>query len=106
MANLRKRVAACDLTRKRPTPEDQNANEQESEQLDNRPLLPKVCWPFVWCTYTRRQIRAIPAVSGYNKLRIHFDVKKRYTSLILVRPIVGRAIYQNQQAITNFKYVH
>lgn len=42
MANLRKRVAACDLTRKRPTPEDQNANEPESEQLDNRPLLPKV----------------------------------------------------------------
>lgn len=46
MANLRKRVAACDLTRKRPTQEDQNANEPESEQLDNRPLLPKVS--FVW----------------------------------------------------------
>lgn len=42
MANLRKRVAACDLTRKRPTPEDQNANEPENELLDNRPLLPKV----------------------------------------------------------------
>lgn len=43
MANLRKRVAACDLTRTRPTPEDPNANEAEQEQLDNRPLLPKVC---------------------------------------------------------------
>lgn len=45
MANLRKRVAACDLTRTRPTPEDPNANanETEQEQLDNRPLLPKVC---------------------------------------------------------------
>ncbi|KAG4079285.1 hypothetical protein HA402_007977 [Bradysia odoriphaga] len=42
MANLRKRVAACDLTRTRPTPEDLNANEAEQEQLDNRPLLPKV----------------------------------------------------------------
>lgn len=44
MANLRKRVAACDLTRTRPTPEDLNANEAEQEQLDNRPLLPKVCY--------------------------------------------------------------
>lgn len=42
MANLRKRVAACDLTRTRPTSEDLNANEAEQEQLDNRPLLPKV----------------------------------------------------------------
>ncbi|KAJ6647706.1 hypothetical protein Bhyg_02929, partial [Pseudolycoriella hygida] len=40
MANLRKRVAACDLPRMKPTPEDPNANESE-EQLDNRPLLPK-----------------------------------------------------------------
>lgn len=44
MANLRKRVAACDLTRKRPTPDDPNANETEQEQLDNRPLLPKVLY--------------------------------------------------------------
>lgn len=43
MANLRKRVAACDLTRNRPTTDDPNANETEQEQLDNRPLLPKVC---------------------------------------------------------------
>lgn len=42
MANLRKRVAACDLTRKRPTPEEPNANEPDNEQLDNRPLLTKV----------------------------------------------------------------
>lgn len=42
MANLRKRVAECDLTRNRPSSEDQNLNELEPEQLDNRPLLPKV----------------------------------------------------------------
>lgn len=42
MANLRKRVAACDLTRNRPSPEDPNSNEPDTEQLDNRPLLPKV----------------------------------------------------------------
>ncbi|XP_059622333.1 uncharacterized protein LOC132265617 [Phlebotomus argentipes] len=52
MANLRKRVAACDLTRKRvpgtSAPDDVNANEMCAEQgateplLDNRPQLPKV----------------------------------------------------------------
>lgn len=45
MANLRKRVAAIDLTRTRKV-EDSNANDtgqqQTQEQLDNRPLLPKV----------------------------------------------------------------
>lgn len=43
MANLRKRVAAIDLTRSRKV-EDPNANDtgQTQEQLDNRPLLPKV----------------------------------------------------------------
>lgn len=41
MANLRKRVAAVDLTRKR---DELNANDtgQTDQQLDNRPLLPKV----------------------------------------------------------------
>ena len=57
MANLRKRVAACDLTRKRatPTPEDQNANESEqTEQLDNRPLLPKVKFiTYTQCLFTK-----------------------------------------------------
>lgn len=46
MANLRKRVAACDLERKRPTPDEQHNNTTENghaEPLDNRPLLPKVC---------------------------------------------------------------
>ena len=43
LANLRKRVAACDLTKRRVT-EDPNANDtgQIDQQLDNRPLLPKV----------------------------------------------------------------
>lgn len=43
MANLRKRVAACDLERKRPTPEEIIVNDTgQQDQLDNRPLLPKV----------------------------------------------------------------
>lgn len=37
MANLRKRVAACDLERRRPISEESNPDE-----LDNRPLLSKV----------------------------------------------------------------
>lgn len=47
MANLRKRVAAIDLTRNGRRQDDLNANDtgqgQIQEQLDNRPLLPKVC---------------------------------------------------------------
>lgn len=45
MANLRKRVAACDLERKRPTTSESETNVNETnqeQQLDNRPLLPKV----------------------------------------------------------------
>lgn len=45
MANLRKRVAACDLERKRPTTSESETNVNETNQepqLDNRPLLPKV----------------------------------------------------------------
>ena len=54
MANLRKRVAAVDLSRKKPPPlvvaaagggaaDDPNANNDtgQPEPLDNRPLLPK-----------------------------------------------------------------
>lgn len=42
MANLRKRVAAVDLSRKK-LGDDPNANDTgQSEPLDNRPLLPKV----------------------------------------------------------------
>lgn len=49
MANLRKRVAACDLTRKRVVAEDHNANDTVAgqEQLDNRPLLPKVNFKYI-----------------------------------------------------------
>lgn len=57
MANLRKRVAAIDLSRivRRSNNDDSNANDtgqltqqhmlqqQQQELLDNRPLLPKVC---------------------------------------------------------------
>lgn len=51
MANLRKRVAAIDLSRiVRRSNDDSNANDtgqltqqQQQELLDNRPLLPKVC---------------------------------------------------------------
>lgn len=56
MANLRKRVAAIDLSRiTRRSNDEPNANDtgqltqqhmlqqQQSELLDNRPLLPKVC---------------------------------------------------------------
>lgn len=44
MANLRKRVAACDLERKRPTQktEETRINETNQEQSDNRPLIIKV----------------------------------------------------------------
>ncbi|XP_055373036.1 uncharacterized protein LOC129606647 [Condylostylus longicornis] len=43
MANLRKRVAAVDLSRKAKASEDPNANDTgQSEPLDNRPLLPKI----------------------------------------------------------------
>lgn len=48
MANLRKRVAACDLERRRPVSEEQysintiHENGHNPEVLDNRPLLPKV----------------------------------------------------------------
>lgn len=48
MANLRKRVAACDLERRRPVSEEQHSNNtihengHNPEVLDNRPLLPKV----------------------------------------------------------------
>lgn len=44
MANLRKRVAACDLERKRPVSDasDARSNEPTQDELDNRPLLSKV----------------------------------------------------------------
>lgn len=41
MANLRKRVAACDLER-RPAVNDTRTNEANQDELDNRPLLSKV----------------------------------------------------------------
>lgn len=41
MANLRKRVAACDLERRRPV-SDARTNEPNQDELDNRPLLSKV----------------------------------------------------------------
>lgn len=60
MANLRKRVAAIDLSRiTRRSNDESNANDtgqltqqhmlqqQQSELLDNRPLLPKVCVMFI-----------------------------------------------------------
>lgn len=43
MANLRKRVAACDLERKRPVSDaSDRTNEPTQDELDNRPLLSKV----------------------------------------------------------------
>lgn len=41
MANLRKRVAACDLERRRPTSEEINPIDIQKE-LENHPLIPKV----------------------------------------------------------------
>lgn len=41
MANLRKRVAACDLERKRVTTNDARSNEP-NDDFDDRPLLSKV----------------------------------------------------------------
>lgn len=43
MANLRKRVAACDLERKRPLSDASRTSESNQDELDNRPLLSKVC---------------------------------------------------------------
>lgn len=73
MANLRKRVAACDLTRDRPM-DDPNANDTEQEQLDNRPLLPKVCqenyffvsFRFFFCRYIY-----LPHKREYTFISIH-----------------------------------
>lgn len=42
MANLRKRVAACDLERRRPLSGDSLPGEPNVEDLDNRPLISKV----------------------------------------------------------------
>lgn len=44
MANLRKRVAACDLERKRlkQKTEETRINERNQEQFDTRPLIIKV----------------------------------------------------------------
>lgn len=43
MANLRKRVAACDLEKKRPLSDASRTSESNQDDLDNRPLLSKVC---------------------------------------------------------------
>lgn len=42
MANLRKRVAACDLERTRPLSGDSLPGEPNLDELDNRPLISKV----------------------------------------------------------------
>lgn len=42
MANLRKRVAACDLERRRPLSDASRTTESNQDELDNRPLLSKV----------------------------------------------------------------
>ena len=57
MANLRKRVAACDLERRRPSvvpPPEQSSSAQDAgqDQLDNRPLIPKVS-QYVSADFTR-----------------------------------------------------
>lgn len=42
MANLRKRVAACDLERRRPLSGESLPGEPNLDDLDDRPLLSKV----------------------------------------------------------------
>lgn len=102
MANLRKRVAACDLTRKRPTPEDQNANELENEQLDNRPLLPKVGGMHTIYSYSL----------NYRRIRLH---KLLHSTWIVERtidnsnvrvPKTGRTCHNHKQYSDMCMYVH
>lgn len=42
MANLRKRVATCDLEKRRPLSDASGTSELNQDELDNRPLLSKV----------------------------------------------------------------
>lgn len=72
MANLRKRVAACDLERRRPLSGDSLPSEPNLDELDNRPLLTKVCvWSKIWGQRIGKRIFfcRIPHFFVYKKLR-------------------------------------
>lgn len=77
MANLRKRVAACDLERKRPVSiQSDDVSEINTEQTDNRPLLPKVSY-FVFlllCSHSlnNRSFKRVISIGPQQRKIFHF----------------------------------